>query len=158
MSDLLKQIASKREERVQDLHLDLPVPTWEGDLVVRFNVLPRKQVEKFATRKRSVEADTNFIISSTRELYLFDPNGTAPGERMEENTDYVRIEDDESGMPVRWDAVLAEKIGKSELQRAHDVLMYCVKDNALAIGWIAGRLITWMQNTDSNIAESLVGE
>lgn len=156
--DLLSEIAAKRAERVQDIHLDLPVPTWGGDMVARFDVMSRKQVEKFASRKRSVEADANFIIAATRELYLFDPSGTAAGHRMEENSDYVRIEDEETGLPVRWDKVLASKLGKSELERAYEVLMYCLKDNALATGGLAGRLINWMQNTDAEVAEALVGE
>lgn len=155
---VLASIAKRRDERVQDLHLDLPIPTWDGDLIARFEILPRKVVEKFATAKRSLDNDLNFIIRATRELYLLDQSKSAPGTRMEDNGDYVRIEDDETGQPVRWDTVLAAKLEHPDLETAKAVLLYCVKDNGLAVGGLAGKLITWMQNTDAEVAEALVGE
>lgn len=155
---VLAGITKRRDERVQDLHLDLPIPTWDGDLIARFEILPRKVVEKFATAKRSLDNDLNFIIRATRELYLLDPSKAGPGTRMELNDDYVRIEDDDSGQPVRWDSVFAAKLEHPELGTAKDVLLYCVKDNGLAVGGLAGKLITWMQNTDAEVAEALVGE
>lgn len=156
--DILRQISDKRDKRVEDIHLDLPVPTWDGDMIARYDIISRKAVEKFAKQKRSVEADVNFIISATRELYIYDPSQAASGTRMEHNAEYVRLEDEESGMPLKWDKVLAEKLGHPELERAVDVVLYCVKNNALAIGGMAGKLITWMQNTDAEVAEALVGE
>lgn len=155
---LLEGIARRRDERVQDLHLDLPVPTWDGDLVARFDIMGRKAVEKFAQAKRSLDNDLDFIIKATRELYLHDTSRTAPGTRMENNEDYVRIEEEDTGHVVGWDSVLAEKLGHSELTSAKAVVLYCVKDNGLAVGGLAGKLITWMQNTDAEVADAISGE
>lgn len=158
---LLQKLNEEREERVQDLHLDLPIPTWGGDLVARFDVMERNHVERFAKQKRSVEADCDFVIRSVRELYMRDEDKVFEGQRMEVNPDYVRIEHDVDGVavPVKFDKMFAEALGKAdELQSAREVLMFCVKDNALAIGGLAGKLVTWMQNTDAEIADSLAGE
>src|SRR5690349_13352134 len=129
MSDLLTTLAAKREEKVQDLHLDLPVPTWDRTMVIRYNVVDRKLVEKFSgMTKRTVEADCDFVIAAVREIYLHDPeNLVEDGTRMKEDPNYVRLED--GGTLVRIDSVLAEKLGQSDLTKAREVLMYLVKDN-----------------------------
>jgi hypothetical protein len=157
MSDLLTNLKEQRDERVQDLHLDLPVPTWNSTLVARFDVMDRKKVEKFSKQKRTIEADQDFVIQATRELYAYDPDKQAEGMRMEGNDDYVRIETVD-GAPIKFDSVLAEKFGETALSTGREVLMYCVKDNAIAVGGLAGKLIQWMQNTDSEVADSLAGE
>lgn len=158
MSDLLTSLKEQREERVRDLHLDLPIPTWDGALVARFDVMDRSKVERFAKQKRTVEADQDFIINSVRELYALDKERIVTGaQRMAGNEDYVRVED-ESGAPVKFDAMLATQIGEPELTKAREVLMYCVKNNAIAIGGLAARLIQWMQNTDAEVADALAGE
>src|SRR3954453_5658674 len=100
MGDVFKNITAKRDERVKDLHLDLPVPTWDRDLIARFAILPRKEVEAFANKRRNLEADMDFIIKATHELYVVDPeHQVEDAKRMEENEDYVRVED-ETGRPL----------------------------------------------------------
>lgn len=157
MSDILAQIASERNERVQDVFLDLPIPSWGGSLVGRFNVIGRRDMEKFSKRQGSRDADTDFLIMSTRELYALDEARTAQGERMEENDDYVRIED-ENNHPVLWTKVFAEKIGKTDLTSGRQVLDYCFRHNGIAISGMAIRLFRWMQNTDAEVADTIVGE
>lgn len=154
--DLLRKISQERERRVESLHLDLPIPTWDEQLVARFEVLPRKEFEKFAKGKASPDNDANFVIRSCAALYLHDPEHLAEGQRMEENDDYVRIED-ETGMPVGFDAMLAEKLG-IKAERAIDVLMYCFKDNVLSVSALGQKVVRWMQNTDTQIAEAISGE
>lgn len=157
MSDILTRIAQQREERVQDLHLDLPIPTWDGALVARFEVLPRKDMEIFARRKAGSEADQDFLIRCTKELYVLDPGHEYEGQRMEDNDDYARIEDDQ-GRAVTWSEVLADKLGKPEFTKARDVLVYCFKGNMIALSGMAVRCIKWMQNTDAEVAEAISGE
>lgn len=162
MSNLLTNLKEQRNERVQDLHLDLPIPTWGKDLVTRFDVLGRKKVEKFGKQKRTIEADQDFVLQAVREIYAYDPGGDTPGMRMDEGTDkenrdYVRVET-EDGAPVKFDRELALKLEEPQLGSGREILMYCVKDNAIAVGGLAGRLITWMQNTDAEIADTLAGE
>lgn len=157
MTDFLSRIAESREARVQNLHLDLPIPSWGGDLVGRFLVISRKDMEKFAGRKAGSEADMDFIIKATHELYALDTEGNVEGERMEDNEDYVRVEDDH-GNAVLWTSVLAEKIGQAQLTRSREVLEYCFRGNLIAVSGFAMKLFRWMQNTDSEVAEAISGE
>lgn len=157
MSDFLANLRQQRDERVRDLHLDLPIPTWDGALVARFDVAPRKEVEKFGRQKRTQDADCDFLINHVRCLYALDREKVVDAERMEENEDYVRIED-ENGLPVKFDIRLAEKMGVTDATSAREVLQYLVKFNGIAIGGMAAKLIMWMQNTDAEVADSLVGE
>jgi hypothetical protein len=153
----LEQLKKQREQRVQDIHLDLPIPTWGRDLIGRFEVVERKIIEKIGAQRRSLEADLDFVIRATRELYMYDPDRQAPGQRMEENEDYVRVEG-EDGLAVKWDTDLATLLGEPELKSARAVVMYCLKNNAVSVGGLAETLIVWMRNTDTEVAEALVGE
>src|SRR4051794_5952763 len=110
MSGLLSKIAANRDERVKDLHLDLPIPTWGGDLVARFGVLPRNEVEAFANKRRNLEADMVFLIKTITALYAHDPERTAEGPRMEENEDYVLVQS-EDGRPLKFEQAFGELIG-----------------------------------------------
>lgn len=157
MSDFLARLAQERDERVQDVHLDLPIPSWDGSLVGRFNVVSRKQIEKFAGRKATLETDMDLVIQATAALYAHDPDHAFPGERMDENEDYVRIED-EDGNVVTWTTVLAEKLGKKDLTSGRMVLNYCFRENGIAMSGFALKLFRWMQNTDSEVAEAISGE
>lgn len=158
MSDLLTQIKQKRDERVQDLHLDLPLPTWDGDMYVRFRILDRADVEKFSNQKRSSETDGNFIVKAASEIYIKDSEGLiTDGVRHEENPEYVRL-DDETGTPIVFDQRLAEKLGEEQITTARGILMFCLKDNAIALGGLTLQVITWMQNTDNKVGSSIAGE
>lgn len=158
MSDVLIRIAQEREKRVADLHLDLPIPSWDGSLVGRFHVLPRNEVEKFSQRKAGVEADSDFIIRATHELYILDAErNIEAAARMTDNEDYVRIEDN-NGVPVLWTATLAEKLGQSEITTARAVLTYCFAGNGIAISGFSVKLVRWMQNTDTDVAQAISGE
>lgn len=154
----LAHLKEQREERTQDLRLDLPVPTWDGDLFVRFNILPRKVVERFANKKRTVETDMDFIIQATREFYMKDSQRQVEGAlRNDNDEDYVRVESGE-GTATLWPGLAAAMDEPEVGANPHKVLMYCVKDNGLAVTGLAAKLITWMQNTDTEIAEALSGE
>lgn len=158
--DILAKIAQDREERVQDLHLDLPIPTWDKQLVARFSVMPRKQMEKFSDKKRTLEVDLDFLIQACSALYAYDPEHSVEGcERMEENEDYVRIEDEDG--PITFEERLGVKLGMTQEQdptRARNVVLYCFKDNGIAVSGFVIRVVTWMQNTDAKVAADLVGE
>jgi hypothetical protein len=159
---VFSQAAKSRNVRVEDIHLDLPIPTWNGDLVGRFQVIDREVIDKFAAQEsRSKEMDADFVIKAVRELYLHDPEGAVEGDvvRMKEDPDYVRIDSD-GGTPAKFDQVLAEKLGLDleVFKTARSVLEFCFKDNYVAIGGMASSLLRWMQNTDNKVVGQLVGE
>lgn len=158
MSELLTNLAQEREVRVQDIHLDLPVPTWNGTLIARYNVLDRSVVEKFSGKKRTLTMDQDFVLQSVRELYAYDPDQTVTDAmRKDDDPDFVRVESEDGG-PITFTSALAAKIGADGVEKGRDVLMFCVKDNAIAVGGLAGTLVRWMQNTDRDVAAELSGE
>lgn len=163
--DLFEKAAKKREERVRDIFLDLPLPTWDGDLVVRFVVVDRDYIDKFAAAdKRTPEMDMDFVITATSRIYMHDPDGAAEGDDVEymvnadgtTNEEYILLKND-AGTPVKFDQTMAEMLGQDQLRKARDVLSYCVKGNMIAIGGLAGKLVNWMQDTDTKVAGSIVG-
>lgn len=154
---VLSKITAARAERVQDLHLDLPIPTWNGDLVARLNVLPRPKVEAFEKKTREAYRDAEFFLSAVREIYVLDPGKEQPGTRMKENQDYVRIED-ENGTPVLFTDQFAAMLGVPEITNPVEVLRYCVKSNDTAIGNLVSRYGVWIANTDAQVAETVTGE
>lgn len=157
---LLKKAAEEREERVRDLHLDLPIPTWNKTLVGRFVVLDPETTKRFGKRDPTDEtAAMDILIAATKELYLLDPDSEQPGTRMEGNKDYVRLEDEE-GMPVRWDErlVLMLELDPAIFKTARDILVYCFKDNLASIMSFSLTVQRWISNTDTKVAEAIVGE
>lgn len=162
--DLLAKVAQQRDERVQDLYLDLPIPSWDGALVARFDVLPRKDIQRFIQnqsmgrdRDSGIQNDASFLAAACRGLYLLDPEKESEGSRMEGDDRYVLIEG-VGGSPVKFDTQLAEKLQRTELNSAAEVVMYCFKGNDVALGAMALKVFQWMQNTDKEVADSLVGE
>lgn len=162
---VLQRITQERDERVQDLHLDLAIPTWDRNLIGRFTVIDRKQLEKFADKKRSTDQDADFVLGSIDSLWVKDPDKELTGDRMDEDgTDspegvYVRLED-ENGQPLKFDTQFAEAIDAPEQIRGNGraILGYCFGANGVALGNFAATLIAWMRNTDFKVAEDLVGE
>lgn len=157
MSDLLARIAQEREERVQHLTLDLPVPTWDGDLIARFEIMPRKVLEDFAKRKRTPEVDMDFILQSVTALYVRDQEKVLDDAQRNDKDDNYALLADENGVPVKFDNRLAQKLG-IPAEKARDVLLFCFKDNTIAVSAMAIKAIQWMQNTDATVAEAIVGE
>lgn len=161
--NLFAKIAQDREERTKNLHLDLPIPTWDGDLVARFKVIPRPEMESFVNKKRNVETDIDFLVRCLDSVWVKDADKTiVSGTRMEENPEYVQVVDDDTGEPIGLDFRFAEKIGmpgsEEEKERVRNVVLYTFKNNGIAIGGFVGRLVQWLQNTDADVTGAIVGE
>lgn len=161
MTNILQRTAQERDERVKNLKQILPIPSWDGALVAQYEVLSRKLVEEFSTRKPSVQGNMDFVLRCCTALYLRDPEGELGGTALDEEgyEGYVRIEDDH-GLPVTFDQTLAEKLGMEnpDKLKARDVLAYCFKDNYIAINTVSAKLMQWMTDTDQEIAKNLLGE
>lgn len=160
LQGILAKTAAKREERVADLHLDLPVPTWDGDLIARFGILDRDDpdLDKLNGAKRTTQVDIQVLIKSVDSLWLRDPERMFPeGIRMKDNEDFVRLDDEKTGLPVKFDQTLATMLGVN-LDTAVNVVLYVFKNNGIAIGGFVSRLQIWMQNTDAKVSQDLLGE
>lgn len=163
---LLARKREQRDERVQDIHLDLPVPSWNGELVIRLKVLEREQIEAFQSSRRSTGGDSSFVAMAATEIYMYDPDKNEPGLRManpnpdiSEPERYVRLED-EHELPIVLDERFVESIGLDTniYNTPEKVVRYIFADNSLAIGSFLVRAMRWMENTDLEVSSSLVGE
>lgn len=161
---VLERMKTTRDEKVKDLHLDLPIPTWEGGLIARFKVQDREKMEKFGSRKRTIDADLDFIITATDSIWVKDTEHELEGLRENEEEgglgeDYVRLEH-ENGANIGFEAKLAELFNAPAKvqERARLVCLWCFDNNSIALGTMVVKLIKWMSNTDEEVAESLLGE
>lgn len=145
---LLARIRERRDALAQDERLDLPIPSWGGDLVATYRVMERRQVEKLAGRAKSKagasDADTDFLIRACAGVQYRDESG-----------DLVPLVDD--GGPVRFDSRLAALLGV-EADTARDLVRYLFRDNAIAIGTHTARVVEWMTDTSAEVDGSLLGE
>lgn len=179
LQGLLKKTATKRAERVQDLHLDLPVPTWNGDLVMRFGVLDREIIDKIEGNRRTVEQDYDMLVGGLESLWVYGPEsdmrkaGLPDDEieavtRMKENENYFKLED-ENGLPIKWDVRLLDAFYDEEEPdeiivevkkdpQVSNIILWAFKGNATAVGETTGRLLVWSANTDRDVNDGLLPE
>jgi hypothetical protein len=143
---LLARIKARRETLVADETLDLPIPTWGGDLVARYRVLDRKEIETLTTRngKPTATADLDFLIRSCVGISMRDDEG-----------ELVALID-QTG-PVRFDARLAGMLD-IDAMTARDVVQYLFRANAVAVGAHAQKIAEWMQDTSQAVDGALTGE
>lgn len=165
-NSLLARKRAARDERVKDLSLYLPVPSWGGDLVLKLGVLERSQIEKFQEGERNAKRDANFLAMATKEVYMHDPDQEQPGPRMPSNDqisnseEYVLLQD-EHGLPIGLDARFVESLGlddEAALNEPDKVVLYVFANNTIAQGSFVVRVMRWMENTDVKVSGSLVGE
>lgn len=163
--NVIERLNQEREQRVQGLHLDLPIPTWNGGVIARFTVMGRSEMEKFAKKGRTSEADLDFIIAACDSIWVHDPDHELEGERMAEDNgspygeDYVRLEH-AGGVPIGFEQALGEQFQFNEdiCKRARLVALHMFGNNTIAVGSQVVRLVQWMSNTDSKIAQDQLGE
>jgi hypothetical protein len=142
-TSILARIKADRDARSTSEHVDLPIPTWNGDLVARYVVIERRAVEKLADPKLAGTADLDFLIRACHGVFMRDDNG-----------DMIALADDAG--PVRFDARLAMLLG-IEATTGRDVVQYLFRANALAIGAHAAKVADWMQDTSQVIDGAILG-
>jgi hypothetical protein len=148
---LLGRIKAARDIRVANESLTLPIPTWGGDLVARYRVVDRSQLEELAKRARQGKntdsgADINFLARACEGVLMRDPD-----------TGAIEPVLNGHGVQVRFDHDLAALLGV-EAESATDVVLYLFKSNAVAIASHAMKIATWMQDTSQEIDEAILGE
>lgn len=146
----LAQIRAERDALAGAEYLDLPIPTWNGDLVARYQVIERRQAERlqqqFAKAKGGGDSDLDFIIRACVSIWMPDADGTL-----------VRVETDD-GRPVRYDGQLAQLLGLDDPQMtARQIVGYLFRENQIAISAHANRVATWMQDTSVEVDGAIRG-
>jgi hypothetical protein len=129
---LLKEAQRRRQERERTLFLD--VPSWDGDMICEYRVVPPEELRRIAERTmRRVRNghgdsgstnDIDIIIAASVGLYMRDPD---TGER-------VAI-DDKYGH-VGYDRI-AVMLGKDdEIQSNADAVRYLMSERDEDGGWV----------------------
>jgi hypothetical protein len=162
---LLERAEQKRQERESSLFLD--IPSWDGDLIGEYQIVPQQELNKVAERvarrvrsgdRDSAKGDIDLIVMANVGLYVRDP----------ESGDRVPIED-EAGI-VGFDRI-AMVLGKEELIKSNaDAVRYLTAerndkngtwiDNVVAIGIHAQSISRWMRDPSKRTIdlEELLGE
>jgi hypothetical protein len=181
LKGLMAKTAAARNERVKELHLDLPVPSWNGDLVMRFNVVDRDKIDELSAKsKRGSEDEIDLLVSNVQSLWVWGPEAAlkaaeideaemAKLERMVDNENYFKLVDDR-GIEIKFDIQLLDYFYDPDNP---DPTMVAVKENptvkAILVDWLyagnrvaigesVGRLLTWSGNTDRKVSETIVPE
>jgi hypothetical protein len=162
---ILQQAAKKRQEREKTLFLD--VPTWEGDLICEYEIIPKEELKIMAEKQQRLMRkssnddrlgfDLELIARASVGLYAIDPN----------SGDRVKIED-EFGH-VGYDRIAA-KLGVEEFVTSNsEAIRYLMgeprddgtwKDNVTAISRHASAIARWMKDPSRRglDLEELLGE
>jgi hypothetical protein len=162
---LLQEAEQRRGAREHSLFLD--VPTWNGDLIAEYRVVPPEKLQKIAqsavrqARNNGAEVepgltDMLLIVTACVGLYMRDPD---TGER-------VPIED-EFGH-VRYDRI-AGLLGKDDIESNREAVKYLMSErepdgsythNIVAISVHADKISRWMRDPSKRGVdlEELLGE
>lgn len=163
---LLKRAQQKRQARERTLFLD--VPSWNGDLICEYRVVPpddlKKVAEKALRRARSNNGsqaatnDIDLIIAASVGLYMKDP----------ETGDRVAIEDQFGH--VSYDRI-AKLLGvDDEIDTAVDTVRYLMGErdkngdgwveNVVAMSLHSNAISNWMKDPSKQVVdlEALLGE
>lgn len=143
---LLAAVRARRAERIADEHLTLPVPTWGGELCVRYRVVDREELERQSEGERSAtDSDCDFLIAACERVLVRDAAGglrdVAPPEPL----------------PFRFDVRLAELLGY-QAEGAREVVRFLFNSNGLAIGEQALTVLNWMRDTGARVEGAILGE
>jgi len=162
---LLKEAEKRRQEREHTLFLD--VPSWDGDLIAEYRVLPKEDLLRLAetairrsrngNRNEAGANDISVIAASCVGLYVKDP----------ETEERVPIEDELGHVGYNR---IAHMLGKEdELRSNRDAIRYLMgertkdggwTENIMAISIHASAIGKWMRDPSRSGVdlEDLLGE
>jgi len=162
---LLQDAEKRRIDREHSLFLD--VPTWGGDLICEYRVVPADDLRRIAeaavrnTRNGSQDApasnDVRLISAAAIGLYMKDP----------ENGERVPIEDEFGHVSYNRIATVLGK--EDEFKSQADVIRYLMSEknkdgtwteNIVAISIHANTISQWMRDTSKRIGDldEILGE
>jgi hypothetical protein len=162
---LLKEAAKRRSDREHTLFLD--VPSWDGDLVAEYRVVPPNELRKVAEvsmrRARNGGAnepaanDVALIVSACVGLYMKNP----------ETDERVPIEDEFGHVAYNRIATVLGK--EDEIKSNADAVRYLMAERDQNGGWVenvmamsihANTIGRWMRDPSKNQGslEELLGE
>ena len=145
---LLAQIKARRDERAADEFLDLPIPTWGGELVARYEVVDRDTLERMIARRNpSAQVDADFLVRACSGIYMLDGD----------TGELVPVPGHYEGEVARYDAALGEALSL-DAGSGRELVTYLFRDNVVAISSHALKVLRWMQDTSREVDDALLGE
>jgi hypothetical protein len=152
---IFDQLRNQRRKIAGEHRLDLEVPGWGGQLVLRMGPIEPRRMKQLLDRARAATNDpeqgerynADLIILATQEVVFRGTDGVE------------QVMADDHG-PIGLDARLGEGLGL-HASTAREVvfgLFDGANDRVIAIGTFAQRWIEWAQSADEEVDESFVGE
>lgn len=168
---ILQRAAKKREER--ESHLFLDVPSWDGDLVAEYRILPPDELKKMTTRVMRRAAQTNgeqaemgrsdidLIIAAAVGLSVRD---SETGERYPITDDFGRV-----GYDRVMEFLDVPEAVKAAINSQAETIKYLMSErevdgsyvtNVIAIGIHANSISQWMSDPSRRTVgmEAILGE
>lgn len=149
--NLLKRAEKKRAEREKNLFLD--IPTWEGDLVCEYEIIPKAEIRIMAENQARLMRSTNkddrikfdleLIARAAVGLYAVDP---ASGDRVKVTDDFGH---------VGYDRIAAKLKVEDTVKSTFDAIRYLMgearedgtwEDNVIAVSRHAQAISRWMKD------------
>jgi hypothetical protein len=152
---ILDQVNAARDERLVHETVKMAIPSWGGDMIAEYRVLPRKFTEE--TGKRSARGDTNaemdFIARACVSLWVKDP----------ESGKLIQLETS-PGSPMRYTRGVLSMLGKESLlegkkseEEPYVVIRHLMNHNEVAIATHAGKVMNWMTDTSQEVDGQVEG-
>lgn len=147
------RLTAKREEIRARKDLDLLIPSYGGELAIRYHAIPEEEFQKIAGKisggvnQGNVNTALDLLIKACTCILVREGEDLEP-----------LVDDDDK--PIRFDPRLAEFFG-FEATKARDVVKGVFSPDGklpLAPGPHALSLVEWMQGNDAKIDQDLLGE
>lgn len=153
---LIERAQARRDAAGAERVLYLDIPDWDGDLVGKYRVVDRGEIEKMARAAAAAmrdgsrssartEADINFILKANVSLCARDPEKD-PGESGHDDLVDLGVEIGQCG----------QKFGQT-FRNSHEALLYLFGSNAVAIGSHGQKLAQWMQDPSKPVMNGVTG-
>lgn len=134
-SSVVDRIRKRHETRSRTL--DLAIPQWDGDVVVRYGRLPKKSIIDAGRRKGNASlSNAKLLVDACQEVFVRDDDGRLRPAR----------EADGGPGPIRFDGRLADLFG-IRADTPADVVLRMYADD-IAVGAHAKRLYDWQTGAD----------
>lgn len=146
---LAARIRRRHDAQIQNQELLLPFPGWSGDLVMRYRVLDRAQIERYIEKaqqgKADIGANADLLSDACSGVFLRD-----------DQTEELVEQSDTKGLDVTY-ATLGEVLGYEEM-RVRELIERLANGNHIAINAHAMKVVEWMEDTSRKVEGSLQGE
>lgn len=153
---VLDKITQRRDERDDTEVFD--IPSWDGDLKARYQVVDRADMEKMILRARrrargngsssGVDADADFLIKACCGVIAYDVDTDA-----EEQIASGYTMDLASMFKPVWPKGHPQEGESFTIHNERELVVYLLKWNGVALATHGAKVARWMQDTSKSIED-----